>query len=69
MYTYDAITKTGIQIHLSMTKNNTCYIFVNDIYNNTAYLKKVVEQGKEKAHESANKTITEVREIIGFKPF
>jgi tryptophanyl-tRNA synthetase len=32
-------------------------------------LKKVVEQGKEKAHESANKTIKEVREIIGFKPF
>jgi tryptophanyl-tRNA synthetase len=42
---------------------------INDIYNNSAYLKKVVEQGKEKAHESANKTIKEVREIIGFKPF
>jgi len=42
---------------------------INDMYNNTDYLRKVVEQGKEKAHESANKTIKEVREIIGFKPF
>jgi tryptophanyl-tRNA synthetase len=42
---------------------------INDIYNDTAYLKKVVDQGKEKAQESANKTINEVREIIGFKPF
>ena len=39
MYTYDAITKTGIQIHLSMTKNNTCYIYVNDIYNNQLTMK------------------------------
>jgi len=42
---------------------------IKDIYDNTDYLRKVVEQGKEKAHESANKTIKEVREIIGFKPF
>ena len=42
---------------------------INDIYSNTDYLRKVVERGKEKAHESANKTIKEVREIIGFKPF
>jgi len=42
---------------------------INDIYNDTAYLKRVVDQGKEKAQESANKTIKEVREIIGFKPF
>ena len=39
MYTYDAITKTGIQIHLSMSKNNTCYIFINDIYNNELRMK------------------------------
>jgi hypothetical protein len=39
MYIYDAITKTGIQIHLSMSKDNTCYIFVNDIYNNTLTMK------------------------------
>ena len=39
MYTYDAITKTGIQIHLSMTNKNTCYIYVNDIYNNQLTMK------------------------------
>ncbi len=33
------------------------------------YLRKVVAMGKEKAHESASKTIREVREIIGFRPF
>lgn len=40
-----------------------------DIYKNTEYLKKVVTMGKEKAQISANKTINEVREIIGFKNF
>lgn len=34
-----------------------------------AYLRKVANTGCEKAHESASKTIQEVREIIGFKPF
>jgi tryptophanyl-tRNA synthetase len=33
------------------------------------YLSKVVKMGAEKAHESAGKTISEVREIIGFKKF
>lgn len=33
------------------------------------YLNKVVKQGAEKAHESASKTIKEVREIIGFRAF
>ncbi|MEA3450934.1 MAG: tryptophan--tRNA ligase [Bacteroidota bacterium] len=42
---------------------------ITDIYNNTDYLAKVVNLGKEKAHLSANKTIKEVREIIGFKNF
>lgn len=42
---------------------------ISDIYNNTEYLKRVVEQGKEKAQESAQKTINEIREIIGFKSF
>jgi len=36
---------------------------------NEAYLRKVVNMGAEKAHESAAKTIREVREIIGFKAF
>lgn len=34
-----------------------------------AYLAKVAHLGAEKARESAQKTIREVREIIGFKPF
>lgn len=33
------------------------------------YLSKVARQGCEKAMESASKTIKEVREIIGFRPF
>jgi len=40
-----------------------------DIASNEAYLSKVVKMGAEKARESASKTIKEVREIIGFKPF
>ncbi len=35
----------------------------------TTYLQKVTNQGAEVARESARKTIGEVREIIGFKPF
>ena len=34
-----------------------------------AYLSKVARMGAEKARESASKTVKEVREIIGFKPF
>lgn len=34
-----------------------------------AYISKVTKMGAEKARESARKTIQEVREIIGFKPF
>jgi tryptophanyl-tRNA synthetase len=37
--------------------------------NDDAYLRKVVEQGAEKARESASRTIKEVRELMGFKPF
>ena len=37
--------------------------------NDDAYLRKVVNSGAEKARESAGKTVREVREIIGFKPF
>lgn len=33
------------------------------------YLSKVVREGGEKARESASKTISEVREIMGIKPF
>jgi tryptophanyl-tRNA synthetase len=34
-----------------------------------AYLSKVARMGAEKAHESGAKTVKEVREIIGFRPF
>jgi tryptophanyl-tRNA synthetase len=40
-----------------------------DIYSDTAYLQKVARLGAEKARVSASKTVREVREIIGFKPF
>ena len=42
---------------------------IKDIYNDDVYLRKVVKMGAEKARESAGKTIRDVREIIGFKPF
>lgn len=42
---------------------------INDIYNDSDYLRKVVKMGAEKARESASKTVREVREILGYKPF
>jgi tryptophanyl-tRNA synthetase len=42
---------------------------IDEIYNDDAYLRKVVKMGAEKARESASKTVREVREIIGYKPF
>ena len=42
---------------------------INEIYSDNDYLRKVVKMGAEKAHESASKTVREVREIIGYKPF
>ncbi len=42
---------------------------INDIKANEAYLSKVVKMGREKAQESAAKTVKEVREIIGIKRF
>lgn len=40
-----------------------------EIENNESYLRKVTQEGAEKARESAAKTIREVREIMGFKAF
>jgi tryptophanyl-tRNA synthetase len=37
--------------------------------NDSEYLRKVTRMGAEKARESAAKTVREVREIIGFRPF
>jgi len=42
---------------------------INEIYSNKEYLHTVVTEGAEKARNSASKTVKEVREIIGFKPF
>ena len=42
---------------------------INDIYNDSDYLRKVVKMGAEKARESASKTLRDVREIIGYKAF
>lgn len=42
---------------------------IQDIYGNDEYLRKVVKMGADKARESAAKTLKDVREIIGFKPF
>jgi len=39
MHTYDNITPTGLHIHLSMSNQNTCYIFVNDIYSERLILR------------------------------
>ena len=40
-----------------------------DMAANTEYLDKVARMGAEKARESASKTLTEVRQIIGFRPY
>jgi tryptophanyl-tRNA synthetase len=42
---------------------------IHELRANDEYLRKVAKLGKEKAHESAAKTIREVRDIIGFKTF
>jgi len=42
---------------------------IHEIYNNDVYLRKVAEQGAEKARINARKTLDSVREIMGFKKF
>lgn len=42
---------------------------INDILSDNKYLSRVVGEGAEKARASAAKTVREVREIIGYKPF
>ncbi len=42
---------------------------IKAIASDSAYLHKVAARGREKAHASASKTLKEVREIIGIKPF
>lgn len=42
---------------------------IKEMYDNTDYLRKVTQQGAEKARASASQTIKEVREIIGIRKF
>lgn len=42
---------------------------IQEFSSNREYLGKVVKMGREKARESASKTLREVRQIIGFKEF
>ena len=42
---------------------------VLEIEKDDAYLRKVTEEGAEKARESASRTIADVREIVGFRKF
>jgi len=42
---------------------------IEEIAKDDDYLRKVANHGAEKARESARKTIKEVRELIGFRPF
>ncbi|MEA4937509.1 MAG: tryptophan--tRNA ligase [Paludibacter sp.] len=42
---------------------------IKELLSDEAYISKVARMGKDKARESAAKTINEVREIIGFKSF
>lgn len=42
---------------------------INVILADKKYLAKVVSEGAQKARESASKTVREVREIIGYRPF
>ncbi len=42
---------------------------INEILADREYLARVVKEGSEKARESASKTLRDVREIIGYRPF
>lgn len=69
-YNKCAIRYGDMKKQLAEDMINFCTPFrekIEDILQNEAYLHKVAQQGREKARESASKTIREVREIIGFK--
>ena len=44
MHTYDAITKDGLLIHLSMATSTQCYILVHDIYTHAITMKFFTDQ-------------------------
>jgi hypothetical protein len=39
MHTYDALTNTGLMIHLSMKTETQCYILVYDTYTQSVNMK------------------------------
>jgi tryptophanyl-tRNA synthetase len=41
---------------------------IKELKADDVYIRKVMDMGKEKAHESGAKTISEIRKIIGFRP-
>jgi tryptophanyl-tRNA synthetase len=43
------------------------YEKINELSKDDAYIKKVIDMGAEKARANAQKTVREVREIIGFR--
>jgi tryptophanyl-tRNA synthetase len=42
---------------------------ISDILTDRDYMARVVREGAEKARDSASRTVREVREIIGYRPF
>jgi tryptophanyl-tRNA synthetase len=42
---------------------------ITEILNDNKYLARVVSEGAEKARASASKTVREVKEILGYRPF
>jgi tryptophanyl-tRNA synthetase len=42
---------------------------INEILADSEYVRRVVNKGRDEARESASKTVREVREIIGYRPF
>jgi hypothetical protein len=44
MHTYDAITHTGLHIHLSMVTPKQCYILVYDTYTQSVNMKFFTDQ-------------------------
>jgi tryptophanyl-tRNA synthetase len=52
-----------------ITFTSPVYERIKEISSDESYLQKVMDIGKEKAQESAGKTITEVRQILGFRNY
>ena len=44
MQIYDAITKSGLHIHLSMMGTEVCYILIHDLYTNDFTMRYFTDQ-------------------------